>query len=412
MVRGPFLLRVSVVSVASIAAGLMLAVPASAATTTKSDTSFSQVDNGSVEKTINFSAADLGSEAGVDSVTVALDFAKIDDTNGAHSCGPPPVDGFTNEFNDEIRYQLVSPSGTTIMLIDVASYTPDAYGGRVTVTLDDSASAGVSGVPTTGTFKPAEPLSTLAGEDATGDWKVRVVDAAPGDPICHYGASITLNTSAIPSAADDSYSTVEGEALSVPAAGVLANDSDGDGDSLTAAADPAGAAHGTVALAADGSFTYTPDASFTGTDSFEYTAEDPGGHTSAPAEVSIEVAAPPLDPGLVDPVLDIAFPQFMTGGQVEIEVTAGAGELVTARVGGKIFVGKGNAVAATTTNVDPGQRATLLIRPKTAQANRRIMRALEKGRRVTATLNGKLSDTDRHEFKKVLETSLVLGKTK
>ena len=97
---GPFLLRVSV---ASIAAGLMFAAPAAAATTTKSNTTFAQVDNGSVDRTMNFSAADLGSEAGVDSVTVALDFAKIDDTNGAHSCGPPPVDGFTNEFNEEIR---------------------------------------------------------------------------------------------------------------------------------------------------------------------------------------------------------------------------------------------------------------------------------------------------------------------
>lgn len=410
MVRGPFLLRVSVVSVACVAAGLMLAVPASAGTTTKSDTSFSQVDNGSVDKAINFSAADLGSEAGVDSATVALDFAKIDDTNGAHSCGPPPVDGFTNEFNEEIRYQLVSPSGTTVTLIDIGDYTPEGWGGRVTVTLDDSASAGVSGIPTTGTFKPSQPLSALAGEDGTGDWTVKVQDAAPGDPICHYGASITLETSAIPEASDDSYSTGAGEPLSVPAAGVLANDSDGDGDSLTAVAEPAGAAHGAVIVGADGSFTYTPDAGFAGTDSFEYRAEDPGGHTSAPATVSIEVAAP--DPGLVDPFLDIAFPQFMTGGQVEVAVTAGAGELVTATVGGKIFVGKGNAVAATTTNVEPGQRATLLIRPKTAQANRRIMRALEAGRMVTAKLNGKLSDSDRHEFKKVLEAQLVLGKTK
>ena len=40
------------------------------------------------------------------------------------------------------------------------------------------------------------------------------------------------------------------------------------------------------------------------------------------------------------------------------------------------------------------------------------MRALEAGRMVTAKLNGKLSDSDRHEFKKVLEAQLVLGKTK
>lgn len=404
MVMGPFLFRVSVVS---IAAGLVFAAPAAAATT-KSTSTFAQVDNGSVDRTINFSAADLGSEVGVDSVTVALDFAKIDDTNGAHSCGPPPVDGFTNEFNEEIRYQLTSPSGTTVTLIDIGDYTPEGWGGRVTVTLDDSASAGVSGIPATGTFKPSQPLSAFAGEDATGDWTVKVQDAATGDPLCHYGASVTLTTSAIPSAADDSYATDAGVPLSVPASGVLINDTDGDGDALAAVAEPSGAAHGTVALSADGSFTYTPDPGYLGTDSFEYRAEDPGGHSSGVATVSIAV----VDPGLVDPFLELASPQYMTDGQVGLEVVAGAGEPVHARVGGKIFVGKGNAVAATDADVAGGQRTTLVIKPKTADGNRRIMRALRKGRTVTAKLNGKLRDPDGHEYKVPLEGTLLLGGTK
>jgi hypothetical protein len=68
---------------------------------------------------------------------------------------------------------------------------------------------------------------------------------------------------------------------------VLGNDSDADGDPLTAlkASDPL---HGSVALNAYGSFDYTPDAGFAGTDSFTYQAND-GALKSAPVTVSIFV---------------------------------------------------------------------------------------------------------------------------
>ncbi|MFL5395298.1 MAG: cadherin-like domain-containing protein, partial [Myxococcales bacterium] len=72
---------------------------------------------------------------------------------------------------------------------------------------------------------------------------------------------------------------------------VLGNDTDGDGDPLTAVkvTDPA---HGTVALAPAGTFTYTPATGFSGNDSFTYAATD--GHAqSAPAVVSLTVAAAP-----------------------------------------------------------------------------------------------------------------------
>ena len=70
-----------------------------------------------------------------------------------------------------------------------------------------------------------------------------------------------------PVAVVDTYSTPEDTALTVAAPGVLGNDSDVDGDTLSAAkvSDPA---HGDVALNANGSFTYTPDADYNGTDSF------------------------------------------------------------------------------------------------------------------------------------------------
>ena len=65
------------------------------------------------------------------------------------------------------------------------------------------------------------------------------------------------------------------------APGVLANDTDPDGDPLTAVL-VTGPSHGTLTLNANGSFTYTPAANFTGTDSFTYRASD-GTLNSSPA---------------------------------------------------------------------------------------------------------------------------------
>jgi VCBS repeat-containing protein len=77
-----------------------------------------------------------------------------------------------------------------------------------------------------------------------------------------------------PDAVDDFYSTGQDVPLNVPAPGVLGNDTDADGDSLSASAGGTSAQGGTVVMNADGSFSYTPPAGFSGTDTFTYTACD------------------------------------------------------------------------------------------------------------------------------------------
>lgn len=70
---------------------------------------------------------------------------------------------------------------------------------------------------------------------------------------------------------------------------VLANDSDPDGDRLTAYLN-SGPLHGTLVLNADGSFTYTPASGYVGQDLFSYVAFD--GVSSAPfIEVDVNVTA-------------------------------------------------------------------------------------------------------------------------
>jgi len=96
-----------------------------------------------------------------------------------------------------------------------------------------------------------------------------------------------LNTNLPPVAVDDSFATLQTVPLVVAAPGVLTNDTDPDGDSLTALL-VAGPQHGTLNFAADGGFVYTPTNDYAGPDSFTYRAGD-GLLTSAPATVSLTV---------------------------------------------------------------------------------------------------------------------------
>ena len=74
-------------------------------------------------------------------------------------------------------------------------------------------------------------------------------------------------------AAVNSYSTNEDTPLVVAASGVLGNDTDPEGTTLTAVL-VTNVTNGTLALAPDGGFTYTPATNFAGGDSFTYKAND------------------------------------------------------------------------------------------------------------------------------------------
>jgi uncharacterized repeat protein (TIGR01451 family) len=103
-------------------------------------------------------------------------------------------------------------------------------------------------------------------------------------------ATVTLNianSNSVPVAVADAFTLGKNTTLSLTAPGVLANDIDGDGDTLTATkvADPT---HGSVTLNADGSFNYTPASNYFGADSFTYRASD-GLTNSATVTVSLTI---------------------------------------------------------------------------------------------------------------------------
>jgi hypothetical protein len=103
--------------------------------------------------------------------------------------------------------------------------------------------------------------SSIAVRDFNGDGKPDLAVANVNDD----NVSVLLNNTSInqaPTAVNDAYSTNEDAPLNVAAPGVLGNDTDGDGNPLTAAV-VTGPAHGTLTLNANGAFAYTPAANFT-----------------------------------------------------------------------------------------------------------------------------------------------------
>ncbi|MCI2425489.1 Ig-like domain-containing protein [Candidatus Acetothermia bacterium] len=99
-----------------------------------------------------------------------------------------------------------------------------------------------------------------------------------------------------PVALPNTYTIPWGEILTVPALGVLAN------DTVAPVAAPLSAvlverpAHGVLDLRPDGSFTFTPPVRFFGIVTFTYHARDVRGGVSGPATVTITVTAPDVPP--------------------------------------------------------------------------------------------------------------------
>src|SRR5262249_4697673 len=111
-------------------------------------------------------------------------------------------------------------------------------------------------------------------------------------------------------AAGDSYGAHPGTPLVVAASGVLGDDTDPDGDALTAAG-LTGPSHGTLALGSDGSFTYMPADGYTGPDTFTYDASD-GIRSNDPATVTLHAHATTHGPWAAGDAWSVAHDQVLT----------------------------------------------------------------------------------------------------
>lgn len=178
----------------------------------------------------------------------------------------------------------------TPVSIDVLDNDTDVDGDPLTI--DQVTQPGHGQVVFTDDELTYTPAADYCGPDS---FSYTVADGQGGfDSAGVIVAVVCLNDA--PLAADDAYETAEDTLLSVPAPGVLGNDSDVDGDALAVSL-AADAAHGTLTLHADGSFEYLPAANYHGPDSFSYTLTD--GLLTDSATVTITVL-PENDPPFVD----------------------------------------------------------------------------------------------------------------
>lgn len=135
------------------------------------------------------------------------------------------------------------------------------------------------------------------------------------------GSALAAAVDTTPVARDDSYSTGENQNLIIGAPGVLANDTDADGDVLNAVY-VSGPQHGTVSLSANGAFTYVPTTNYVGPDQFTYKACDPAtvptlapvppavtAPTSTPAAPAVTIPSiPPVIPSSSIPAPTVEAP--------------------------------------------------------------------------------------------------------
>ena len=165
--------------------------------------------------------------------------------------------------------------------INVLSDDTDAEGDTLSITAVTQGAHG--SVVNNGTSVSYTPAANFFGSDS---FTYSISDGNGGSDTATVNVTVS-NVNDPPVATGNSYTINQDTVLSVAAPGVLGDDSDIDGDALTATL-VSGPSHGTVTLGADGSFTYTPAPHFAGSDSFTYHAFD-GTANSNTATVSITV---------------------------------------------------------------------------------------------------------------------------
>jgi VCBS repeat-containing protein len=178
----------------------------------------------------------------------------------------------------------------------LANDTDENAGDTLTAVLEEGPQHGTLTLNPDGSFV----YMPQAGFSGTDTFSYHTSDGQVDSNIAVVTIDVTAAPNVAPVAVNDPYQTEMGVPLTIDAGqGVLANDTDANGDPLTAVQNAAVQA-GVLQFNADGSFTYTPNAGFSGTDTFSYRAND-GQVFSEVAIVTITVRPPNQAPvGVAD----------------------------------------------------------------------------------------------------------------
>jgi VCBS repeat-containing protein len=263
-----------------------------------------------------------------DNITAALVFTTTNgvltlNANGSFSYQPSAnfhgIDSFSYVVVDNASPALTSGVVVVTITVSLVNDTPMANADSYSVNEDSVLSTNAPGVLGNDTDVESDALSAELLATATNgaltlnangsfsyqpaehfngidSFTYRAVDAGvPNATSAVTTVTITVNpVNDAPLANADSYTMNEDSIFSLPASGVLANDTDVEGDAHSVVL-AAMTTNGVLTLNADGSFSYMPAANFNGIDSFTYRAIDSGSPAATSAATVVSITVTPVN---------------------------------------------------------------------------------------------------------------------
>jgi subtilisin-like proprotein convertase family protein len=134
-------------------------------------------DSHAAGASVSFTVGGIGA---LSKVTFSIDGGTCTNAVGATTVG------IDHTWVGDLIGTLTSPSGTAVTLFSRPGGQLNSGNNLCQVVLDDSAASPIQGIaiagaPWTGSWRPAQPLSTLLGENGDGTWTFKVTDNALTD---------------------------------------------------------------------------------------------------------------------------------------------------------------------------------------------------------------------------------------
>lgn len=249
--------------------------------------------SGAMASVFSFGATSQPCWYGIDTLTAHPDGSKL----YVAEWGSPGVVNIYNpsngsHLNSIADPAIVNPTGISLHINSRFAAVKDHYSTPKNVQLNVSA----PGVLSNELNENGDPLTAVLDTDAPNGTVVLNADGsftytpdsgfAGADTFTYHAnngsadsnvAVVTIDViNNLPVAFDDNYFTTRNVQVSVNAPGVLGNDTDANGDSLTSVLN-SNPSNGGLTFDTDGGFVYTPNSGFAGTDSFTYYADDGNG---------------------------------------------------------------------------------------------------------------------------------------
>jgi len=223
---------------------------------------------------------------------------QVDDLNGGTDTATVTI--IVNPLNDQPDADDYSfdVDEDTFLTGNVLADDRDVDGDTLTASVVNDVSNGSLTLKNNGSF------TYTPNQDYNGDDNFTYkVDDGQGEPNSTNTATVSITVDPVnddPIAGADAFEVIEGETLN---GNVLTNDSDVDGDTLTASV-VNGVSHGSLNLNGNGSFTYTHNGTDSDQDSFTYQVSDGQGGTDT-AKVSITIISVNHAPNAVADTFDV-----------------------------------------------------------------------------------------------------------